>query len=1763
MFEAQKITLAQIRGWQEQIKNGTLSDVGKVYDELGSYGYHYANWAKGVATGGTATGQGAVKFMNSVYKEKHNGENMSQDLINSIRRDMALEYLRYLEREADKNGGTVSHDTDYESMRKFHEIVFDAHDLNIDYWTLNAPMSIIANHASGEGKTGKQIADEVWEELWQTDGSTPVGGFYSSLLYAITLDQSRGYMYIDKDSGQPTSSVSIIRAAVDIGKISAGQLQDVIKNFQEANPVWLDSLATKLGYKKVNISAAEQQQAQSWMGDTSVIGSGLDWVGELITDRWPLSQQHQWYKHESSPRDRITGVYFSNSHSDQASKNALATNWQMAGGKTMTQWIMAAVLNTNAINPTNSTITAVTDDNYADKGLGFIFDPGSQNKQPIDGQPGEYEFKYQLAFITESPDMIWSMLQQWQQDGRTDLVSAYLAALDQLNPVVILNRDQLKNKGKSPQSLDEVGADWVQVRVWLIQELRLQQADKTYHGLDDSLLIDTSAYQQLSSMVQELRQKYGLGADDAVIFNDQQHKQQLSINMQNNGPIHQVTLMGDSGGNAQGGAAADVLIGGKGRDILNGGDGDDYLSGGAGNDTLAGGKGNDILAGGKGNDIYQYNSGDMADRIIDEDGNGSLKLNGKAFSSYGWQALSDQEWCSKDGQWRIKLTAEGDLLIQSAADRADQLTISGWETMGGNRLGIKLPKFKLKQPVQSKYRLYMGDSRAEIVQEAGFDTAGYFNLDKAAAGQHYGSWDRNKDGTVVNGVYEAGFEDVIRGSDQADLMHGFGGGDALDGGKGDDYIYGDDGNDLLVGGGGSDHIYGGDGDDYIFANASLRRTTDRLRPGERWQMPADGVELVYAGPTWGVYKNKNGGTIYYGMTSQMDDSDETGGDYLYGGAGNDMIIGSNQDDYIEGDGVGETGNDTLYGLGGNDTIIGGNGDDLIWGDGLIARGYMNSTAAKEHGNDHLDGGAGNDTIVGGGGDDYILGGDGDDKLYGDQEFIGRLDEAYHGVDTIYGGAGDDYIVGGGKGDFLHGGSGNDRIWGDANDREEHPELAGDDYIWGDEGNDQIYGGAGNDHIWGGADNDTIWGDSGNDSLYGDDGDDVIYGDTLSDPLSSHGADYLEGGAGDDQLVGAGGDDTIYGGDGDDVIWGDDSRDNHELNSEMKGDDRLFGGAGKDEIYGGYGDDLIDGGEGNDKLFGGAGRDTLIGGDGDDVIIGDFSSEHAQNQLASGNEFDDLIYGGNGNDQITGGIGHDTIYGGSGNDTIWGDLGVGLTQHQPQHGGNDVIYAEEGDDYVDGGYGDDLIDGGAGNDTLIGGGGGDTIYGGDGDDYITGDTAVTDLAQPSSAAVIGNNRLFGGDGNDTILGGWGNDLIQGDAGNDWLYGLAGDDRIFGGDGDDVLVGGSGNDYLNGGAGNDTYVYYSGDGVTTIEDSEGQTVIVLDTLSQFDLAQDDNGVVLVNRNNHDEIHLLGYYLDGRAGGLDLNQVYFNTDDQGALTLQAWIASMQHHHGSGKPNTIEGDENNNLLYGTEEADVINGYGGNDYLFGQGGDDVLNGGSGNDVLVGGAGNDSYVFEAGHGQDIIQENGTEQSRLVFEGAQVQNARFNQVGNDLVIAAYDSADSVTIQNFFSLENYESFRFVFEDQTVWLTAARQSLASQAETQAQTELVFRSEPSAERQHFYSGDDMEAKGVYMSDNDLVAYWHELHKNDFDKALYGSELGLLPYGASMVAEQTSQPAADAQVLQMIQAMAAFVPSSVDTTLGAIPDQMQSFRPQITAVNQ
>lgn len=132
-------------------------------------------------------------------------------------------------------------------------------------------------------------------------------------------------------------------------------------------------------------------------------------------------------------------------------------------------------------------------------------------------------------------------------------------------------------------------------------------------------------------------------------------------------------------------------------------------------------------------------------------------------------------------------------------------------------------------------------------------------------------------------------DDVLYGTNAADVIVGLGGNDTIYGGNGNDVICGGAGNDAIAGGNGDDTILGGDGDDTLDGgNGSDSLSGDA------------GIDTL------------NGAN---------------GDDTLSGGSGNDSLTGANGNDSLNGG----ADNDQLLGSNGNDKLTGGTGADFFSG----------------------------------------------------------------------------------------------------------------------------------------------------------------------------------------------------------------------------------------------------------------------------------------------------------------------------------------------------------------------------------------------------------------------------------------------------------------------------------------------------------------------------------------------------------------------------------------------------------------------------------------------------------------------------------------------------------------------------------------------------------------------------------------------------------------------------------------------------------------
>ena len=194
------------------------------------------------------------------------------------------------------------------------------------------------------------------------------------------------------------------------------------------------------------------------------------------------------------------------------------------------------------------------------------------------------------------------------------------------------------------------------------------------------------------------------------------------------------------------------------------------------------------------------------------------------------------------------------------------------------------------------------------------------------------------------------------------------------------------------------------------------------------------------------------------------------GDLLRGGGGNDRLVGNPRTQRMDGGA-------------GNDVIDGSNAEGQMWGGGGNDRILMRFSLTT------ADGGPGTDTLdASPSPNGWVLGNDSDIAAAG----VDPDELSFSNIENWIGGRGSDTIVGSNGRNILRGGSGNDRI------------LARG-------GNDELYGGSGNDTLDGGSGADALHGEDGNDTLFARDGmRDFLSGGFGSDKAKKDSVDSVVG-----------------------------------------------------------------------------------------------------------------------------------------------------------------------------------------------------------------------------------------------------------------------------------------------------------------------------------------------------------------------------------------------------------------------------------------------------------------------------------------------------------------------------------------------------------------------------------------------------------------------------------------------------------------------------
>lgn len=1012
----------------------------------------------------------------------------------------------------------------------------------------------------------------------------------------------------------------------------------------------------------------------------------------------------------------------------------------------------------------------------------------------------------------------------------------------------------------------------------------------------------------------------------------------------------------------------------NGNDILDGGDGNDSIYGMGGNDVIYGGEGNDSLAGfGSGND----QEADDPDADYIDGGNGNDVIDGGAGRDTLLGGDGDDSLLGDNANVAVAL--QDDDVLDGGAGNDTLQGFGGNDILSGGT-GVDL--------LIGDSTTVAGDAHGKDLIQGGSenDTAMGMGGDDVIYGDE-GDDDLQGDANEAELALQYHGNDLVYGGAGNDQIWGGGGNDTLDGGTGIDALSGDTGNDRLSGGADNDQLWGGDGDDVLDGGDGA----DQLSGGEGsdTQRGGAGDDLINSGSGDDQVDGGLG-------NDQIDGAD--GNDRLNGGDGADLIYGNAGADTLSGD----VGNDTMNSGAGDDQIYGGSGDDQINGD------EGNDRVEGGEGSDQVQGAAGDDVLVGGAGNDFLAGGAGNDTYLFERgwgsDVIQQMGAADSGIDVISFGAdieasdlsftvagenlvisligSDDIITAAG---YFSPNASVSLAFADGSVITHQDLLQTLGVAIGTGSDDTINGTAGDDNLYGGDGNDTINGLAGNDKLYGGNGNDTL--------LGGIGNDVLDGGAGNDTYHYDGhGYDTILGladaNAGEDVVQVA-LTSSRSSNFQISGNDLIIDFTNANGTLGGLMlEGFMDAGNGGHRIefaggailtiedsvvsiAGTAGNDELRGYDSADTLTG-----YAGNDQLTGYAGNDILNGGSGTDRLYGGTGNDVYRFGTGSevDTIYEDRGEGFDVIEIGTGISpaDVTFSNtsEGVQLLVNGTNDRILLQGFVDDSNYEIGTHIPSQESGIEEIRFADGTVWDYAELVRRLLLGtesDQSIVGTEIADVIDAAGGDDLVTASAGDDIIAGGSGSDYLDGGDGDDIITGGSDNDNLTGGHGNDAYRFELGFGVDVISH---EYIGGDDDSDYFDSIEFGAGIspdsISFARSGFDlEITVEG------TGGADkiVLPLYFEREiwyDQ----INSWINEIRFADGTVwdlaeiHRQMGEGTEYDDTYKGTAADDVVTGLAGNDELYGQDGNDSLDGGDGNDRLNGDAGND--MLSGGAGDDEL-----------------------------------------------------------------------------------------------------------------------------------------------------------------------------------------------------
>ncbi|HHY72201.1 MAG TPA: hypothetical protein GX497_03070, partial [Bacillus bacterium] len=330
------------------------------------------------------------------------------------------------------------------------------------------------------------------------------------------------------------------------------------------------------------------------------------------------------------------------------------------------------------------------------------------------------------------------------------------------------------------------------------------------------------------------------------------------------------------------------------------------------------------------------------------------------------------------------------------------------------------------------------------------------------------------------------------------------------------------------------------------------------------------------------------------------------------------------------------------------------------------------------------------------------------------------------------------------------------------------------------------------------------------------------------------------------------------------------------------------------------------------------------------------------------------------------------------------------------------------------------------------------------------------------------------------------------GKNLIFGTDKNDNLLGFNTDDLLVGGAGNDRLEGGYGNDVYLFGRGSDQDTIYDHDSTAgnidiIRMTENVAPSDIIVKRNGdhLELSIKGTLDKLTVQNYFShdnykvekiefsDGTVWDVAFikEKVIQATEENdlirgydGVNNILQGLGGNDTLYGANGDDQLDGGAGDDKLYGGNGADILLGGTGNDALYGENGNDVLRGGEGNDSLYGGYGNDEldggagndyldgsygndvYLFGRGSGEDTMYDYDSTAGNMdvirMAEDVAPSDIIVKRNGNHLELRIAGTPDKLTVQNYFSHDNYKVEKIEFANGTVWDIASIKAAVTEA-------------------------------------------------------------------------------------------------------------------------